>query len=230
MPSAAAQTAASGSSVGVRGGTYGSLLSCAAHSGAGSALRSSLPLGVSGRLSSSTNAGRHHVLRQLRRSRRAAPRRRPAPPSADHVGDQPLVARRVLARDHDRLARPAGAAASAASISPSSIRKPRIFTWSSIRPRYSSSPFSSRRARSPVRYSRAPARRERVRHEPLRRQLGAIQIAPRDPGATDIQLARHARSAPAPPARPARTAADPGSARPITLPAPASTSSSVSGR
>ncbi|KYF88474.1 hypothetical protein BE20_22850 [Sorangium cellulosum] len=43
-----------------------------------------------------------------------------------------------------------------ASISPSSTRKPRILTWKSLRPRYSTLPSGSRRARSPVRYSRPP--------------------------------------------------------------------------
>ena len=46
--------------------------------------------------------------------------------------------------------------ASTASTSPSSIRNPRIFTWSSARPRYSSWPSAVHRARSPVRYIRSP--------------------------------------------------------------------------
>ena len=75
----------------------------------------------------------------------------PEPSLADDVGDEPLVARDVLAGDHRASRRPTGARASAASISPSSMRKPRILTWSSMRPRYSRSPFGSRRARSPER-------------------------------------------------------------------------------
>ena len=55
---------------------------------------------------------------------------------------------------------------------PSSIRKPRIFTWSSARPRNSSSPSAVQRTRSPVRYIRAPAGAERVGHEALRGQAG----------------------------------------------------------
>jgi hypothetical protein len=47
--------------------------------------------------------------------------------------------------------------ASRASISPSSMRKPRTFTWKSVRPRYSSSPSMRRRTRSITRYIRAPA-------------------------------------------------------------------------
>ncbi|KQW02355.1 hypothetical protein ASC87_14145 [Rhizobacter sp. Root1221] len=50
-----------------------------------------------------------------------------------------------------------GCASSCASISPSSIRSPRTFTWWSSRPRYSSWPSSRQRTRSPVRYSRSPA-------------------------------------------------------------------------
>src|SRR5881394_3676910 len=49
----------------------------------------------------------------------------------------------------------AGCAASAASISPNSTRKPRTFTCSSSRPRYSSSPVLTQRPRSPERYIRA---------------------------------------------------------------------------
>ena len=58
-------------------------------------------------------------------------------------------------RPRRRRPRPAsrtsGWPASTASISPSSMRKPRILTWWSMRPRYSRSPSGRRRARSPVR-------------------------------------------------------------------------------
>ena len=37
-----------------------------------------------------------------------------------------------------------------------------------------------------------PAAAERVGHEALGRQLGAVQVAAREAGAADIQLARHA--------------------------------------
>ena len=49
-----------------------------------------------------------------------------------------------------------GQAASAASISAGSMRKPRILTCSSARPRYSSCPSGVQRARSPVAYIRSP--------------------------------------------------------------------------
>ncbi|SLG99821.1 Uncharacterised protein [Mycobacteroides abscessus subsp. abscessus] len=50
----------------------------------------------------------------------------------------------------------AGSAVSAPSISPSSMRRPRSFTWKSVRPRYSSSPSAVQATRSPVRYMRTP--------------------------------------------------------------------------
>ncbi len=88
-------------------------------------------------------------------------------------------------------ARP-GARASAASISPSSMRKPRTLTWWSIRPRNSSCPSGRQRARSPVRYSRAPGSVERIGHEALGRQLRPVQIAARQTRAAEVQLAGHA--------------------------------------
>ncbi|AUS80852.1 hypothetical protein C1701_23725 [Actinoalloteichus sp. AHMU CJ021] len=45
---------------------------------------------------------------------------------------------------------------SADSISPSSMRTPRSFTWPSVRPRLTNRPRWSRMARSPVRYIRVP--------------------------------------------------------------------------
>ena len=49
-----------------------------------------------------------------------------------------------------------GTSNNAASISPNSIRKPRTFTWKSVRPKYSNSPTADHRTRSPVRYNRSP--------------------------------------------------------------------------
>ncbi len=106
----------------------------AAASAAGSALRSTLPFARQRQRVEHDERRRDHVLGQPRcrwRAERAAvgdgaPRR--------DVGDEPPVAPGVaLARQHDRgLARRPDVADSAASISPSSMRKPRIFTWSSI--------------------------------------------------------------------------------------------------
>ena len=110
----------------------------------------------------------------------------------DQVGDEPLVAGDVLAGDDGDLAHGAGAAASTASISPSSMRKPRILTCWSMRPRYSSSPSARRRARSPVRYMRALGRCERIGHEALRGQLRAAAGSRGHAGAADVDLAGHA--------------------------------------
>ena len=72
------------------------------------------------------------------------------------------------------------------------MRKPRIFTWWSIRPRNSRLPSGSQRTRSPVRYSRAPGSPgERIRHEALRRQLRTLPVAARHPRAPDVQLPGH---------------------------------------
>jgi hypothetical protein len=56
-----------------------------------------------------------------------------------------------------RASRTASCASSRASISPGSMRNPRIFTWKSVRPTNSMVPSGSQRPRSPVRYIRAPA-------------------------------------------------------------------------
>ena len=75
--------------------------------GAGSALRSSLPLGVSGKRVQPHEGRRHHVLGQ---GRRAGGARSASAPAARRIrrhgviGHQPLVARRVLAGQHHRLA------------------------------------------------------------------------------------------------------------------------------
>ena len=147
-------------------------------------LRSILPFGVSGSVVEDDEGRRHHVVRQLPAPGwPAAPPAVGAAPSARHatVGDQAAVAgaarrvRRPPPRATPRV-RP-----SAASISPSSMRKPRIFTWWSSRPRNSRLPSGRQRARSPVRYSRAPsARAERVGDEPLGGQRGPAAVAAGD--------------------------------------------------
>ena len=82
--------------------------------------------------------------------------------------------------------------ASRASISPSSIRKPRIFTCWSFRPRNSMFPSGSYRPRSPVRYiRRSGCSRERIPHKPLRRQLRTVQIPTRHSRSSDIDLSHH---------------------------------------
>ncbi|RYY05824.1 MAG: hypothetical protein EON55_24890, partial [Alphaproteobacteria bacterium] len=66
-------------------------------------------------------------------------------PAAFHVPD-------ALPRSTTAAARTPGNRVRAASISPSSIRKPRCLTWLSSRPCRCSCPRSSTVARSPVRY------------------------------------------------------------------------------
>ncbi len=123
--STSAQIPASSSSTGPCGG-HPALPPSAVASGAGSALRSTLPLGVSGSASSATKADGHHVLRQAapqglpelaRRQVRAA--RRDRPPGACRRRPRGPPRR---PRDTD------GWRSRAASISPSSMRKPRTFT------------------------------------------------------------------------------------------------------
>ena len=119
-------------------------------------------------------------------------------------------------RDHDRRSLHArGAAPSTASISPSSMRKPRIFTWSSIRPRYSRSPFGQ----APREVAGAVQRRagvggERIGDESLGGQLGPVEVAARHSCAADVHLARRRPSARARHARRSSIrCAGPGSAR-----------------
>ena len=84
---------------------------------------------------------------------RAAPR----PARANDIGDEAPVPGSVLARRHDGGSRDrARAPRRTASISPGSTRKPRSLTWSSTRPRNSRFRRAGSRARSPVRYMRAP--------------------------------------------------------------------------
>ena len=111
-----------------------------------------------------------------------APRRRPA-----------ACAR---ARPRARSRRPAPRCPAAAA-PPRSRRarcgSPRSLTWSSARPRNSSTPSARQRARSPVRYIRLAGVAVRVGDEPLRRQRRPVQIAARQPDAGDVELAGNAR-------------------------------------
>ena len=200
-----------------------------ARGGAGSALRSTLPFCGERQRRQADEGRRDHVLGQrLRSGLRSSPvEQRPLPPSADHVGDQALVARRVLARDDHAPRARRGAAPAPASISPSSMRKPRIFTWWSIRPRYSRSPSARRRARSP-RAVEPRARLAREADRATKRSRG--QLGP----ARGSRARRPRRRRTSRPATPTGTgspcavehvhAAGPGSARRSTLPGPASRS------
>ena len=143
--STSAQIPASTSSTCVRGATY--VASAGARSGAGSALRSSLPLGVSGSAFSTTNApGTMYSGRLWRRCARSASGS--TPPTT--YATSPLSPGAYSRATTTQSVTP-GSSRSAASTSPSSMRKPRTFTCASSRPRYSSVPSARHRARSPVR-------------------------------------------------------------------------------
>ncbi len=153
----------------------------------------------------------------------AAPRRRPA--RGWRRRRPPAAARGRPPRAPGPPPRaPPGGAASAASISPSSMRKPRTLTCSSTRPRYSR--LAVRQAARQVAGAVEPrpgraapaASTPRIGHEALGGQLRPAEIAARQAGAADVQLARHARSAPAAPPASSRWTARSGIGRPITLP------------
>ena len=143
---------------------------------------------------------------RLQRARAASPAAA-HPPAGHHVRHQPPVARRrPRAPPPPPRARPA-CSRSAASISPSSMRKPRIFTWWSTRPRNSSCPS----AQPPRPVARAVQPRAGSPNgsgdEALRRQLRPAQVAARHPRAADVQLARHAHRHRLATPRPARRSA-----------------------
>ena len=160
-----------------------------------SAWRSTLPLGVSGSAVEDDEGRGDHVARAA--ARRAA---RGGAGSAvfggGHVGDQSLVLRPAPRDQRPRPRRTAGWQASAASTSPSSMRKPRIFTWRSMRPRK----LERRRRAAAARGRRCgrgrPGSGEGVGHEALGGQVGPAEIAAGQAGAADAQLAPARRAAP----------------------------------
>ena len=164
------------------------------------------------------NRRRHHVLRQHLRQRRTKPMRlrrrrtRAAQPHSRSAAGRPP---RRPAPPPPPAPRP-HARSSTASISPGSIRNPRSFTCASARPRNSSTPSARHRARSPVRYIRAPGppssapcgsatNRSAVRP-------GTVQIPPRQPHPRHVKLAnnprRHRLQAPHPEHRPGSSGSD----------------------
>ncbi len=150
-----ANAATTASSAGVRGARPAP----AANTGSGRAARSSLPTGVSGNSSSTTSAAG---------TRWAGSNSDIRARSASAVGAHPVAASTYDTSTGDPAGpgRPtvtarstSGSPASAASASPTSIRIPRILTWWSLRPTYSSSSrpaACTHRTTSPVRYIRAP--------------------------------------------------------------------------
>ena len=121
----------------------------------GSALRSSFPFGQQRELVEHRDRRRDHVVGKLRPEERqqVGPVRRIAPVGVfedDIGGELDLPPRRVDSR-RLRCSTTASCSRRIVSISPSSTRKPRTFTWSSIRPRNSNTPSDVQRPRSPVR-------------------------------------------------------------------------------
>ena len=103
---------------------------------------------------------------------------RPRPAAGTHVGDQHRSHRPVRSRPTVTANSTPSCAASTASISPSSIRNPRIFTWKSLRPRYST---SHRRALPAHQVAGAvhPVARlaERVRRRTVPRSAGPVVVS-----------------------------------------------------
>ena len=181
-----------------RGGDEG--LARAPSVGAGSAVRSSFPFGVSGSRSRTRQRGRNHEARAALLEERPQQRRRNSRRRRPRLGPERRrprgVCRRARPRRRRRRSRrPRRARASTAWISPSSIRKPRIFTWSSMRPR--NSRLAVRRAPRAVAAAVEAARPERVREEALGGELGPVEVAARHAGAADVELAGDARPGPA---------------------------------
>src|SRR2546421_1905664 len=149
------------SSAGVRGATRRAR-GAAARSGAGSALRASLPFAVRGRASRRTKwVGTMYSGQAPRTSARSWSIRSPGRSAGTSAAGRwaTKYATRCLSPASSRATTTtsltAGCRLMAASISPGSIRKPRILTWWSIPPNHSSRPPGSQRARSPLRYKRA---------------------------------------------------------------------------
>ena len=163
-------------------------------SGAGRALRSTLPLAVRGRASSAHEGRGHHVLGQAlleegaqrRRCRAGAECRRRRPTRRLSPG--------TSSRATTTASRTPGCARSAASISPSSMRKPRSFTWESARPRNSSVAVGA--ASAPGRRCGTGARRaSALKGSGTKRSAvssGRLQVAAGQAVAADVQLAGHA--------------------------------------
>ncbi|MNC43417.1 hypothetical protein D3C75_922770 [compost metagenome] len=145
--------AASPASVSLRGATY-SLPACTSPCGSGSPFRSTFPLAVSGIRSTSTKYdGTMYSGRAFFKYER----------SSEASNTPPLTTyahRYASPRSSFRAITTASFTSACCSkrctTSPVSIRYPRIFTCSSIRPMYSRFPSGSHLARSPVRYIRSP--------------------------------------------------------------------------
>ena len=117
-------------------------------------------------------------------------RRRPGRIGGHDISGQEVAAGRPSARTITWASCTAGWLRSAAVISPSSMRKPRILTCPSVRPRKSISP-SAQAAHAVAADVEAAARLggERVGEEPLRGQVRAAQVSPDDARSTQQKRA-----------------------------------------
>ena len=154
-PSTSAKRSARTASVAVAGARVASVVPVTVKSGAGRLRRSSFPLTVSGSDSRTTIAvGTMYSASSAATKSVTVAESTVLPVSATTYptirGDAPSV------RTSATEAATPGQRSIAASISPSSMRKPRTFTWKSLRPTYSNCPASFHLARSPLRYIRSP--------------------------------------------------------------------------
>ena len=183
---------------------------------AGSAERSTLPLGDSGNARDRDEPRRDHrlgqpVLEPSPQVRR--PRWRPTRPAR---GRRPAaVSPRASSRATTAACLTAGWRTSTASTSASSTRTPRIFTWPSRGP---AARARRRRATAPGRRSRTSARPAApngsgTNRSAVRRRVA--DVAPCHARPADVQLAHHAGRHRLRAGGPARRPATPGSGRPI---------------
>ena len=191
-PSAASKSGNSRCSAGRARRTNSTSRSGRPVAGAGSARGRPCRSALTGSASSQTKAvGTMYSGRAGARNSRSLARPGRLVLARDQVCDEALVRRGVLARQHDRRLSTAGCCASAASISPSSMRKPRILTW------VSSAAHEVERAVGPPAHQVARAVEalaggaEGVGDEALGGELGPVQVAPREALAAHVELARH---------------------------------------
>ena len=130
--------------------------------GIGSALRSSLPFALSGNSASCNNTVGTMCAGSFSRRRSRNTVVSSGKPDCDTRyptswrASPPVAAAWLNTQAWATACSTSGNCCITRSISPSSMRCPRILSWSSLRPRYSTAPFSSQRATSPVRYIRSP--------------------------------------------------------------------------
>ncbi len=121
-------------------------------SGVGSAARSSLPLGVFGKVFAATyTEGRWLSGSRPARNCRSSAASGSCAGSRWRTWAASRVEPSAVEKEVTALSATRGWAARAASTSPGSIRTPLIFTWWSVRPTYSRVPSARCRTRSPVR-------------------------------------------------------------------------------